>query len=120
MGQDLSTAAILLHQIDRAVGELEEMRMRAIAVRQNRKAKLAIAIAKQERSVTRNTAAVRDITIAVTNLGPPRQPETRSLISPNAFDCSFELIVLARKHLLDGLLADQPLVFVNAAVEICD
>src|SRR5437764_14439649 len=118
MGQDLSTAAVLLHQIDRAVGKLEEMRMRAIAVRQNRKAKFAIAIAKQERSVTRNTAAVRDITIAVTNLGPPRQSKTRSLISPNGFDCSFEVIVLALKHLLDCLLAEYPLVYVQSGVDV--
>jgi hypothetical protein len=49
--------------------------MRAISVSQDRKAKFAIAIAKQESRVTLNTAAMCKVTIAVTNLRPPGQPK---------------------------------------------
>src|SRR6266705_6589300 len=64
-------AAVLLHQIDRAISQLEEMCMRAIAVGQNSEAELAITIAKQERSITRHTAAMRDVAITIAHLGPP-------------------------------------------------
>lgn len=72
--------------------------MRAIAVGQDGEAEFAIAIAKQEGGVTGNTAAVRDITIAVPHLRPPCQTEAGAFIAPNAFNSS-----LACEHLLQSL-----------------
>jgi hypothetical protein len=70
------TAAVLLHQIDRAVGKLKKMWVCAIAVGQNCKTELALAIAEQKSSIAGNAAAVRDVAIAVTDLRPPRQSKS--------------------------------------------
>src|SRR5260370_24284449 len=96
------------------------MRMRTIAIGQNRNAELAIAITEQESRVTGNTPAVCDVAIALAHLRPPRQPEPGGFVAPNAFYPSFELVVLSSKHLLHGLLADDPFVFEDSAVEISD
>src|SRR5204863_2345163 len=116
----LFSSAVLLHQIYRAVGKLKKMWVRAIAVGQNCKTEFAIAVAEQKGSIAGNAAAVRNVAIAITNLRPPRQSKSGGLVSPAAFNRSFELIVLARKHLFHRLLADQSFAFVNAAVEICN
>src|SRR5438128_12539333 len=91
--------AVLLHQIDRSIRQPEQMRMRAITIGQDRKPELAIAIAEQERRITGNAAAVRDVAIALAHLCPPRQTEAGGLVAPKAFYSSLELIVLAREHL---------------------
>src|SRR5262249_32340163 len=96
------------------------MRMRAIAVGQNRKTKLAIAITKQKRRVSGHAAAVRKPAFAIAYLHPPSQPESRGLVSPQAFNRPLELRVLARQHLLHRLLADQVLAFEDPTVEIRD
>ena len=61
---------------------------------------------------------MRYIAIAVTYLRPPGQSEPGGFIAPKVFDFSFELIVLPREHLLQRLVADQPLVFEYTVVEI--
>ena len=92
------------------------MGMRAIAIGQDREAELAIAIAKQECRIAGNAAAVREIAIAVSHLCPPRQSEPGGFISPNAFYLSLELVVLARKHLLQGLFFNDPFFSEGSAV----
>src|SRR3989442_6700546 len=92
--------------------------MRAIAVSHDCKAELAIAIAKQESRITWNAATVSDVAIAVAHLRPPGQTKAGGFITPKIFDRSFELIVLAREHLIQSRLADEPLVFEDPAVEI--
>src|SRR3989442_13676317 len=87
--------------------------MRAIAVSHDCKAELAIAIAKQESRITWNAATVSDVAIAVAHLRPPGQTKAGGFIAPKIFVRSFELIVLARGHLFQSRLADEPLVFVN-------
>src|SRR5215475_13587074 len=94
------------------------MWMSAIAIRKNREAKFPIPVAKQKCRVTRYAAAVRDVAIAVANLRPPGQPKPGSLVPPDVFDGAFELVVLAREHLIQGLLADQPLPFKDSAIEV--
>ena len=94
--------------------------MRAIAVGHDCKAELAIAIAKQESRITWNAATVSDVAIAVAYLRPPGQTEAGGFVTPKIFDGSFELIVLAREHLIQSRLADEPLVFEDPAVEIGD
>ena len=94
--------------------------MSAIPVRQDREAKFAIAIAKQESRVTLNTAAMCKVTIAVPNLTPPGQAEAGRFIPPNLFNSSFELVVLSREHLLKRGLADDLFIFELATVEIDD
>src|SRR6266496_2236322 len=96
------------------------MRVRAIAIGQNGETQLAITIAEQKRRVAGNTAAVREIVVAITDLHPPRQPEPGRLISPKAFDRPLKLVVLARKHLLKRLLANEWLAFEDSAVQIGD
>ena len=90
--------------------------MRAIAIGQDSEAELAIPIAEQESRIALNAAAVRDIAIAVTHLGPPCQSEPSSFVSLNAFYPSLELIVLAREHLLQSLFANDPFFFEDSAV----
>src|SRR5215210_8749636 len=96
------------------------MGMRAIAIGEDSEANLAIPIAEQEGRIACNATAVRDIAIALAHLCPPRQSEPGGFVSPNSFYPSLELVVLAREHLLQGLLADDPLFFKGSAVEICD
>src|SRR6266540_5951777 len=96
------------------------MRMRPIAICQNGEAELAIPIAKQESRITGNAAAVRNVAVAVAHLRPPRQSKPSGFISPNAFYPSLELVVLARGHLLQCLLANDPFLFEGSAVEIGD
>src|SRR5215472_18291322 len=69
----LCRATIFLHQIDRLVRQLEQVRMRPVTVGQDRKPELVIAIAQQECRVTRDTAAVREISIAIAHFSPPGQ-----------------------------------------------
>ena len=92
--------------------------MRAIAVGHDCKAELAIAIAKQESRITWNAATVSDVAIAVAYLRPPGQTEAGGFITPKIFDGSFELIVLAREHLIQSCLANQAFIFEDAAIEI--
>ena len=120
MTGSLPGGGVFLHQINRAIGELDQMRMRAIAISQYREAKLAVAIPKQERCVSGNAAAVREVTVAVAHLHPPRQSEPRGFISPQLFNRSFELIVLSSQHLLERLLADDSFAFEDSAVQIRD
>src|SRR5688572_30940999 len=94
--------------------------MRAISVSQDREAKFAIAIAKQESRITLNTAAMCKVTIAVPNRTPPGQAKARRFIAPDVFDFSFELVVLSREHLLKRRLADDLFIFELATVEIDD
>ena len=74
--------------------------MGAIAVGHDHEAKLPITISEQERGVTRNTAAVRQVAITVADFGPPCQTEAGGFVAPKVFNCPFELIVLAREHLV--------------------
>ena len=94
--------------------------MRAIAIGQDSEADLAIPISEQECRIARNATAVRDIAITLAHLCPPRQSEPGGFISPNAFYPALELVVLAREHLLQGLLANDPFFFERSAVEIRD
>src|ERR1044072_6887734 len=96
------------------------MRMRTIAIRQNSEAKLLISITQQESGIARDTATMREVTIAVADFGPPGQTKSGGFISPNAFDPSFKLIVLTRKHLLERLFTDETLAFECATIEIAD
>src|SRR5262249_34372909 len=113
-------AAVFLHQIHRFVRQLEQMRMRAVTVSQDGESEFAIAIPEQERRVTGHAPAVSKVTITVAHFGPPRQSEPGSFISPNSFNATLKLIVLAGKHLLERCLADQSFFFEDAAVEIGD
>src|SRR5437016_10918934 len=81
----LVRTAVFLHQIDRSIRQLEQMRMRAIAIGHNRKPELAIAIAKQESRITWNAAAVCDVAIAIAHFRPPSQAEPGGFIAPNVF-----------------------------------
>jgi len=63
---------------------------------------------------------VRDVTITVTHLGPPRESETGPFHSPNAFYTSLELVVLTREHCSKVFSADDPFVFEDSTVEIGD
>src|SRR5690349_3460708 len=94
--------------------------MRAIAVGQNREPELAISITQEKSRVTGNTAAVSEVTIAVAHFGPPRQAKARGFISPNSLNAAFELIELARHHLVECLRTDESLAFEHSAVEIAD
>ena len=94
--------------------------MRAISVSQDREAKFAIAIAKQESRITLNTAAMCKVSIAVPNLTPPGQAKAGRFIPPDVFDSSFELVVLSREHLLKRRLTDDLFIFKLASVEIHD
>ena len=96
------------------------MGMRAIAIGQDSEAKLAIPVAEQEGRIARNATAVRDIAITIAHLGPPRQTKPGRFISPNAFYSSLELVVLAREHLLQSLLANDSLFFEDPAVQVGD
>src|ERR1041385_2426864 len=94
--------------------------MRAIAVREDSEAELPIAIAQQESCVTSDTPTVSEITIAISHFRPPRQSEPCGFISPDAFDATFELIVLTSEHLLECLFTNDSLAFKDSAVEIAD
>src|SRR5262245_50678794 len=111
---------VLLEQIHCAVGQLEKVRMRAIAVGHDGEAEFPVAVAQQKSSVARDTAAMSEIAVAVARLHPPCHAEAGGLVSPDAFHRPFELIVLAREHLLKRLLADDPLAFEDTAVEVGD
>src|SRR2546428_1548415 len=99
-GFSLSRLLVLLEQIHCAVGQFEEMWVRAIAIGHDREAEFPVAIAQQKGRVAGDAAAVREIAVAIARLHPPRQTETGGLVSPDAFNRPFELIVLAREHLL--------------------
>ena len=58
--------------------------------------------------------------LAVAHLRPPRQTEAGGFIAPNVFYSSLELIILAREHLIQSRLADEPLLFERSAIKICD
>ena len=92
--------------------------MRAIPIGQYGETKFAFAVSQQKRCISRHTAAVRDIVIAIAYLGPPRQAEARSLVAPYVFDGSLELIVLPREHLIQSRLTDESFVFERAAIQI--
>src|SRR5215470_18871459 len=92
--------------------------MGPIPISQYGETKFAIAISQQKRCVSRHTAAVRDVVIAIAYLGPPRQAEARSLVAPYVFDGSLELIVLPREHLIQSRLTDESFVFERAAIQI--
>ena len=94
--------------------------MRAISVSQDREAKFAIAIAKEESRITRNTAAMCKVTIAIPNLTPPGQAKPSRFIAPDIFDFSLELVVLSREHLLERRHTDDLFIFELAIVEIDD
>src|SRR5437763_629457 len=96
------------------------MWMGAITVGHNSEPEFAIPITQQESSVTRHAAAVRDVTVTVAHLSPPGQTEAGGLIAPNIFNRAVELIILAREHLIQSCLANQTLVFEDAAIEICN
>src|SRR5262245_685300 len=96
------------------------MWMGAIAVGQDGKAELPIAITQQESRVARDTATVSKVTIAVAHFGPPGQSEASRFISPDTFYAAFELIVLSSEHLIECLFTDESLPFKYAAVEIAD
>ena len=59
---------VFFHQIHRAVGEFKKVRVRPVAIGQDRKTQLAIAIAKKESRVAGEAAAVREISITITDL----------------------------------------------------
>src|SRR5215813_4870411 len=94
--------------------------MRAIAIGQDGETKLAISIPEEESRITGNTATVSKVTIAVTHFSPPGQAEPRSFISPDSFNATFELIVLARHHLLDCRFANESLAFEHSTIEIAN
>jgi len=96
------------------------MWMRTIAIRQNSEAELLISITQQESGIARDTAAMREVTIAVADFGPPGQPKPGRFISPNAFNTPFKLIVLTRKHLLECLFTDKTLALECSTIEIAD
>src|SRR5262247_1402283 len=96
------------------------MRVRAIAVGHDGEAEFPVTVAQQKGRVAGDAAAVSEIAVAVARLHPPRQAEAGGLVSPDALDWPFELIVLAREHLLERLLADDPLAFEDTAVEVGD
>src|SRR4030095_11941854 len=95
---------VLLEQIHCAVGQFEEVRVRAIAVGQDGEAEFSVAVAQQKGRVAGDAAAMSEIAVAIERLHPPRQAEAGGLVSPDAFHRPFELIVLAREHLLKLLL----------------
>ena len=92
--------------------------MRAVAVGKNRETKFAITVAQQKRRVASYTATMCEVSIAIAHLCPPSQAEARSLVAPDAFNGAFELIVLARQHLIQGRFTDDPFFFEDSAVQI--
>ena len=64
--------AVLLHQVHRFVRQLEQVRVRAIAVGQNRETQFAVSITQQERRVTSNAAAMSEVALVIAYLRPPR------------------------------------------------
>src|ERR1041384_4279130 len=111
MSSRLLCACVLLHQVDRPVGKLNQVRMRAISICQHREAELPIPIAEKKRCVTAHASAVRQITIAVTHVHPPSQTETGGIASPETVAPPIEVIVLSSQHLLESLLVDDSLSF---------
>src|SRR5215470_8058311 len=94
------------------------MRMRPIAIGQNREPKFSIAVSQQKRRVSRNAAAVSKVALSISRLNPPGQAKARRLVTPDAFNGSFELLILERHHLLESSFADDALAFEESAVQI--
>src|SRR5262245_24241290 len=94
------------------------MGMRPVPVGQDRYAKLAITIAEEACCVAGHAAAVSEVGIAAALVQPRGQAGTSGRCGPNALAGSFELLVLGRGHLIEHVLADNPLALNRSTVQI--
>src|SRR5436305_11125642 len=94
--------------------------MGTVSVSEDRETKFAVAIAEQERCITREAPAVRKIAIPISDFAPPRQPEPSSFVTPDPFYPALELIELSRHHLVHRRLADNAVSLKHTSIQIRD
>src|SRR5687767_6034007 len=92
-------AYTLLHQLERPVGQFDQVLVGAVAIGKNRKTEFFLPVALEESRVTGDAAAMSKVQVAAARLDPPGQAESGFLAAPQTLDRSFKFLKLQGLHL---------------------